>query len=355
MKKKIASLTLAMTLGLTAVATGIASASASTTTSAAIAKYNQYIHADSYVKDELYNVADFRQKYASLSGTLAYQIVDRAIWYMENGYMVYGHGSDAYGKYGYEDCSGFTRLVFGDFGFSITGASASYDTVGTKVQGVGKKQVNGKWQLTGIENLRIGDILTWKQNDTISHVAIYMGTNRDGQPVVIGTRADGNPTALGTVDGWGYWWGEKFNSARRVLPDDAIKGMAGHTAKAPVIPNSYVLPPQKPVPQWTPPTGGQTQPTPQPTPQPQPTPKPQPTPSPQPSQPQAKKQYVVTQHGWVGLKASASLSSADVGRLQLGQKAELIKKANSYWYQIKWNGKTVYITTNSKYTKVITE
>ncbi|MFK7697310.1 NlpC/P60 family protein [Paenibacillus sp. HJGM_3] len=81
----------------------------------------------------------------------------------------------------------------------------------------------------------------------------------------------------------------------------------------------------------------------------------QPSPQPQPSTPQAKKQYVVTDHGWVGLKAAASLNSADMGRLQLGEKAELIKKANSYWYQVKVNGKTLYITTNSKYTKVITQ
>lgn len=340
MKKKIVGLTLALTFA----ATGIASASTTFSTSEAIAKYNKYINADSYVKDELYNVDDFRKKYADLSGTLAYQIVDRAIWYMENGYFIYGHGSDAYAKYGYEDCSGFTRLVFGDFGFNITSASKSYDSVGTKVEGVGKSKVNGKWQLTGIENLQIGDILTFQQNDHISHVAIYMGTNRDGQPVVIGTRGDGNPTALGTVDGWGYWWGEKFHSARRVLPDTAIKGMAGHTAKSPVIPQSYVLPPQKTVPKWTPVAG----------PQPQPQPQPEPQPQPPVVKPNAKK-YVVTQHGWVSFKASASINAANVGRLQLGQKAELIKEANAYWYQVKWEGKTVYITTNSKYTKVISE
>ncbi|WP_064745660.1 C40 family peptidase [Paenibacillus sp. UNC451MF] len=334
MKKRIICLTLAMSLGIT----GIASANASYTTSEAIAKYKKYINADSYVKDELYNVADFRSKYANVSGSLAYKIVDRAIWYMENGYFVYGHGNDAYGKYGYEDCSGFTRLVFGDFGFNITGTSANYDSVGTKVAGVGKKKVNGKWQLTGVENLKIGDILTWQQDDHISHVAIYMGTNRDGEPVVLGTRDDGNPTGLGTIDSWSYWWGEKFHSARRVVPAAGFTGMAGKTVSAPVIPSSYVLPPQKAIPAWN----GQT--TPPSTPKP-----PAETPNTQ------KKQYVVTNNGWVSFKASASSSSATVGRLELGQKAELIKEANQYWYQVKWNGKTVYITTNSKYTKVVKE
>jgi len=346
LKKRIIGVTLALSLGIT----GIASAGASNSTSDAIAKYKKYINADSYVKEELYNVADFRKNYAGLEGTLAYQVVDRAIWYMEHGYFVYGHGTDAYGKYGYEDCSGFTRLVYGDFGFNITGTSSKYDTVGTKVQGVGKQKVNGKWQLTGVDNLKIGDILTWQPNDHISHVAIYMGKNRDGQPVVLGTRDDGNPTALGTIDSWSYWWGENFHSARRVLPEDAFKGMAGRTVNAPVIPKSYVLPPQKPVPAWKPGTGTQPQPKPEPTPQPKPDPKP---PVEKPGNQQKK--YIATKNGWVSLKASAKLSSDTVGRLELGQKAELVKQVNSYWYEVKWNGKTAYITTNSKYTKVVTE
>lgn len=334
MKKKIIGLTLALSLSTT----GIAFAATDYSKSEALAKYNKYIEADSYVKDELYNVADFRSKYASLKGTLAYRVVERAIWYMENGYFIYGHGYKAYGKYGYEDCSGFTSLVFGDFGYSITESSRSYDSIGTKVAGVGKKKVDGKWQLTGIENLQIGDILTWQESDHISHVAIYMGTNRAGQPVVIGTRGDGNPTALGTVDSWSYWWGEKFHSARRVLPNAALSGMAGKTEKPPVIPQSYILPPQKTVSAGT---NGivQSIPTPQP---------------PNPDEQQEQKRYVVTNQGWVSLKASASQSSDTVGRLELGEKAELIKEANSYWYQVIVDGKTVYITTNSTYTKVIT-
>jgi hypothetical protein len=343
MKKKIIGLTLALSLSTT----GMAFAATDFSTSEAVAKYNKYINADSYVKDELYNVADFRSNYASLKGTLAYQVVERAIWYMENGYFIYGHGSKAYGKYGYEDCSGFTSLVYGDFGYNITETSKSYDSVGTKVAGVGKKQVNGKWQLTGIQNLRIGDILTWQETDHISHVAIYMGTNREGQPVVIGTRGDGNPTALGTVDSWSYWWGEKFKSARRVLPDSALSGMAGKTEKAPVIPQSYVLPPQKKLADWKNGSSQQPQPTPQPTPKPPVTPK--------PDDQQSQKKYVVTKKGWVSLKASAKESSSTVGRLELGEKAELVKEVNSYWYQVKVNGKTAYITTSSTYTKVVTE
>ncbi|GFN30477.1 NlpC/P60 family protein [Paenibacillus xylaniclasticus] len=349
MKKKIVALTLALSLS----ASGMAFAATSYTTSSAVAKYNKYINADSYVKDELYNVADFRTKYVSMRGTLAYEVVERAIWYMENGYFIYGHGTDAYGKYGYEDCSGFTRLVYGDMGYNITGTSANYNSVGTKVAGVGKKKVNGKWQLTGVENLKIGDIITFQETDHIMHVAIYMGTNRDGQPVVIGTRGDGNPTALGTVDGWQYWWGENFHSAQRVLPEAAFTGMAGKTVKAPTIPKQYVLPPQKEVPKWTGTvpagTGSEEAVNPPAATTPVETTKP----SSGSSSSNSQQQYVMTKKGWVSLKAGAKSSSSTVGRLQLGQKAELVRKVNSYWYEVKMNGKTVYITTNSTYTKVV--
>ncbi|WP_435163001.1 NlpC/P60 family protein [Paenibacillus glycanilyticus] len=343
MKKQILSLAI---IGSMLGTAGIANASTSWTTSSAVKKYNKYINADSYVKDELYNVADFHSKYGSRKNTLAYQIVERAIWYMKNGYMVYGSGYDAYGKYGYEDCSGFVRFVYGDFGFNITGTSAKYNTVGKKVAGVGKKKVNGKWKLTGVENLKLGDILTWQTTDHIMHVAIYMGTNREGQPVVIGTRSDGNPTALGTVDSWQYWWGENFKEARRVVPSAGFTGMAGKKIKAPTIPKKYILPPQKKVPAWTGSTAGTS------------------TENSSgsgsstanPSTPSAlKTTYVITVKGWVSLKSSAKSSSSTVGRLELGEKAELIKKANKYWYQVKVNGKTAYITTSSTYTKTVTK
>jgi cell wall-associated NlpC family hydrolase len=65
--------------------------------------------------------------------------------------------------------------------------------------------------------------------------------------------------------------------------------------------------------------------------------------------------YVETTHGWVDFHSSAQLSSPIVGRLQLGDRAPLVQKANSYWYEIQWNGQDVYITTNSSYTHVVTE
>ncbi|MFD1675083.1 C40 family peptidase [Alicyclobacillus fodiniaquatilis] len=63
--------------------------------------------------------------------------------------------------------------------------------------------------------------------------------------------------------------------------------------------------------------------------------------------------YVETQHGWVDYHQSASINSPITGRLNLGDKAVLVGKANSYWYEISINGTDAYITTNTKYTKVV--
>lgn len=63
-------------------------------------------------------------------------------------------------------------------------------------------------------------------------------------------------------------------------------------------------------------------------------------------------QVIETNHGWVSYHSEAKLSSPVLGRLELGQKAPLVKKANAYWYEIDVNGRDVYITTNRNYTHV---
>ncbi|WP_054967336.1 NlpC/P60 family protein [Alicyclobacillus ferrooxydans] len=64
--------------------------------------------------------------------------------------------------------------------------------------------------------------------------------------------------------------------------------------------------------------------------------------------------FVETNHGWVSYHSAASLKSPILGRLLIGDKAPLVAKANAYWYEIKWNGKDVYITTDSFYTHLVT-
>ncbi len=186
---------------------------------------------------------------AGYNGSEAQALVARAIWYMENGYMVYGHSK--YWNTGYIDCSNFTSLVYKDLGYTLTSASKKYDTVGTKVPGVYSRKIAGtdKYELVGTENLRPGDLFTFWVKDAdgsgthIGHVAIYMG-KINGKPAIIQTIA-GRPTAIGILTSFQYWYGEHFMEARRVLDSAAQMPGKAWSASAPVIPAVYQLPPQR--------------------------------------------------------------------------------------------------------------
>jgi hypothetical protein len=65
--------------------------------------------------------------------------------------------------------------------------------------------------------------------------------------------------------------------------------------------------------------------------------------------PKDGKAYVVTDHGWVTVRSKPSTSSAALGRALFPRPYQLIKKYNNYWYQIRYNGKIGYITTDPKY------
>jgi len=214
----------------------------------AIQNYKNY--QSSYNKHEVPIIKAFAAQY---EGSLADQIIARAIWYMEHGYMVYKTAK--YAETGMIDCSNFTKLVYGDFGINITSVSRQYNQVGTKVTGVSSTKIgtssNGQalYGIKGIENLRPGDILTYwagtESSKYISHVSIYMGVI-NGKPAVINTVAN-RPTAIGIVNNFSYWYGEKFLEARRILPSDAWTPSAASKYKdsGPVIPTSYYLAPQK--------------------------------------------------------------------------------------------------------------
>ncbi|WP_157663849.1 SH3 domain-containing protein [Sutcliffiella horikoshii] len=300
------------------------------TTEQAIELYNQNL-AD-YESNERLLINQYREKYGHLENSLAGKVIERAIWYMENGYSVYGHGLLSYHYHGVMDCSEFTKLVFGDFNFIITDVSRNYATVGTPVEGVKPINIDGKWKLEGMENLRIGDILTWwdfEEDGTkyISHVAIYMG-ELNGQPAVIGTAPD-NPTALGIINNFDYWFGENLFSVQRVLPEgstDPTKEFSKHIEKEPVIPESYVLPPQNEIiiPEV-------------------------------PEQPVNTNPIVMTNYGWVSVYELPSINSGKLGNLQFGEEAPYIRQYNKYWYEIQFENQVGYITTNSKYTNLKNE
>ncbi len=223
----------------------------SLTTEEAVAKYKK--NYEDYVKMELVKVAKYRESYKHIKGSLADQVIERAIWYMEHGYTVYGHGLNSYHSDGVVDCSGFTKLVFGDFSFELTGVCKKYADIGNKIENVYTKRVDLSWSLDGVENLRPADILTWwkgtsERDSYIGHVGIYIG-QLDGKPAVISTTA-GTPTAIGIVSSFKRWYGKHFYNAQRILPEGSWSSqimIVGHDDKGPIIPKQYVLPPQKPI------------------------------------------------------------------------------------------------------------
>ncbi|MEN6325064.1 MAG: NlpC/P60 family protein [Syntrophomonas sp.] len=221
----------------------VANAATSTYVSAYKANY------PTYAEHEIPIVNAFHSGY---NGSLAQAIVGRAIWYMEYGYMIYGH--EKYPTSGLIDCSNFVSLVYKDFGYSITSAARNYGTVGTKVSGVYSKLQTGsktKYTLVGVDNLRPGDIFTFWNTDSngnryISHVALYMG-KINGVPTIIQT-VKGRPTAIGITNSFTYWYGEHFNGARRVLTSsDQVPQPSGVKLPNPVIPSVYKLSPQAPI------------------------------------------------------------------------------------------------------------
>ncbi|MBP8818966.1 MAG: C40 family peptidase [Syntrophomonadaceae bacterium] len=202
------------------------------------------IVAETVIKPDLPQVKAFREIY---NNSPAHALVGRAIWYMNYGYMVYGHKK--YWDTGYIDCSNFVSLVYKDFGYSITSAARKYNTVGKPVSGVYSKRQPGstkKYMLVGVDKLKPGDIFTfWKEDSTgkryIGHVAIYMG-KLNGKPTIIHT-VKGYPTAIGITTSFTYWYGQHFNGARRVLPTTAYSSKTTYKYTRPVIPAKYQMKP----------------------------------------------------------------------------------------------------------------
>ncbi|MGE5397024.1 MAG: NlpC/P60 family protein [Chitinophagales bacterium] len=223
-------------------------AGASLSTAALANSYGTLASYTHYNQHEKPLVASLR---ASFNGSLAQRIVGRAIWYMEYGYIYYGH--TRYATTGYCDCSQYVSMVYRDFGYSITSASRNYTTVGTRVSGVYSQRIPGtsRYTLVGVSKLKPGDIFTfWKidasGNKYIGHVALYMGLV-DGKPRIINT-CGGHPTAIGIVDGFGYWYGSNLYQVRRVLPSTAyVPGGMKITDRGPVIPAIYRIKPTAPI------------------------------------------------------------------------------------------------------------
>ncbi len=97
----------------------------------------------------------------------------------------------------YFDCSGYTRYVFGKFGYSLPRASYNQATAGTYVS---------------MDELKKGDLIffknTWRNNGQIDHVAIYMGNGKIIHAI----------TSTGvTVSSFKGYWVDHYATARRIL------------------------------------------------------------------------------------------------------------------------------------------
>ena len=82
---------------------------------------------------------------------------------------VYGGNSLTNGT----DCSGFVKLIFAHFGYSLPRSSSAYASVGTQIPYTSAKP---------------GDIMVYKYGGSIGHVAIYIG---NGQIVHASTPSGG--------------------------------------------------------------------------------------------------------------------------------------------------------------------
>lgn len=242
MRKRVTALFLSLALLITFVTVSIPGVQAATT-STYVSRYKA--NYDEYLAHEMPIVKTFRANY---NKSEAQALAGRAIWYMEYGYMVYGHSK--YASSGLIDCSNFVSLVYKDFGHQITSAARNYNTVGTKVSGVYSRLQTGsktKYTLVGIDKLKPGDILTFWKTDSagkryIGHVALYMG-KINGKPTIIQT-VSGRPTAIGITNSFTYWYGQHFNGARRVLGTSSQTSAKTWKASGPVTPSVYKLPPQ---------------------------------------------------------------------------------------------------------------
>jgi len=88
-------------------------------------------------------------------GSIGSDLIAYALQFVGNPY-VHGGNSLTTGT----DCSGFTMLIYANFGVSLPRASNAYTTVGYEVEG-------------GLANAQPGDIVVYS-----GHVALYMGNNQ---------------------------------------------------------------------------------------------------------------------------------------------------------------------------------
>ncbi len=88
----------------------------------------------------------------------AVDLINYAMQFLGNPYVA-GGNSLTTGT----DCSGFTKLIFAEFGYSLPRTSSDYLYTGTQIP---------------LSSIKPGDLLLYKYGSRIGHVAIYIGNNQ---------------------------------------------------------------------------------------------------------------------------------------------------------------------------------
>lgn len=92
------------------------------------------------------------------SASIAQEIINYAYQFLGNPY-VYGGNSLTNGT----DCSGFCKLIYAQFGYSLPRYSLAYPNAGTRID---------------YRDAQPGDILVYRYGDGSGHVAIYIGNGK---------------------------------------------------------------------------------------------------------------------------------------------------------------------------------
>ncbi len=92
------------------------------------------------------------------SASIAQEIINYAYQFLGNSY-VYGGNSLTNGT----DCSGFCKLIYAQFGYSLPRYSLAYPNAGTRID---------------YRDAQPGDILVYRYGDGSGHVAIYIGNGK---------------------------------------------------------------------------------------------------------------------------------------------------------------------------------
>jgi len=153
--------------------------------------------------------AQTRDSVTVSTAELADRLIAEAEKYIGVPYRLGGKGPKSF------DCSGYTRYVYGKFGFDISANSTAQAAQGREVKG-------------SVSNLQKGDIIVFgmrNNRNRIGHVGIYVGPDASGEHFLFIHASRHGVRISKSSEGY---WASRFLGARRILPDflPGIDGVA---------------------------------------------------------------------------------------------------------------------------------